>query len=389
MSHTVTNLDSPEDLKRADIHGLTQVYLDFPVYAKEALNLAEGLEIPKEVQVGNEVVHFSTPKRVVLVGMGGSAICGDLLRGWLLDRVSIPVEVCMDYRLPSYVGGETLVFAVSYSGNTEETLSAFVDAVRRGCMVVSISSGGLLTKFSKKLGFPHVQIPEGYAPRVALPYLFFPIPKILTKLGVKLDFMEGEVLEAIKVLEELREECRPETPIDGNPAKRLAMELHGFIPVVYGFRWLSPVARRMKGQFNENSKVPSFHGSLPAINHDEIVGWNSKNELTRGFKLVLLRDRAEPPEIRNRIELTKRLASGRVGGVVEVWGRGVGRLARILSLTYIGDLASLYLAFLRGVDPLPIPAVTTIKEEMAKRLHTHQKLEEEVERLSRLTPNNR
>ena len=378
------NLDSPEEIGRADNRSMLQTCLNFPNQLEDAVKLTENLVFPEEVRLKDRTVHFEKPSRIVVAGMGGSAISGETLRGWLIGRTGIPVEVCMDYRLPSYVEGEgCLVVAVSYSGNTEETLSSFVDALRRGCMVVSVSSGGLLMNFSKRLGTPHIEVPRGLLPRLAFPYLFIPLVRTLQALEVDVDVsIEDELQDAVKTLKDIKQTLIPESPVDSNPSKQLALKLDGFIPAIYGFRWMKPVAERMKGQFNENSKIPCFCNYFPSLNHNEMAGWINADS-SKLFKLIMLRDpQEEPKEITNRIELTRELLEQRLGGVIELWSRGRTRLARILSLIYIGDVASIYLAFLRGVDPYSLPSVAWVKSQMAKRLDTPKRLEEVVDALA-------
>ena len=363
---------------------MLQTCLNFPNQLEEAIKLTEELSLPDRVRIGGVFVRFGTPRCVVVAGMGGSAISGDTLKGWLSDKTSTPIEVCTDYRLPSHVDGEgCLVIAVSYSGNTEETLSSFLEAVKRRCMVVSISSGGLLMRFSKKLGLPHIEVPKGLLPRLAFPYLFVSLIRVLQALKVEVGIpVEEELQDAVKTLKDLKKELSPTSPTNRNPSKRLALELESFIPIIYGFRWMRPVAERMKGQFNENSKIPCFCSLFPSLNHNEMAGWINA-DFSRLFKLLILRDsQEEPKEIATRIELTRELLEQRLGGVVELWSRGQTRLARILSLIYIGDVASIYLAFLRGVDPSSLPSVAWVKSQMARRLNTPKRLEELVDALA-------
>jgi glucose/mannose-6-phosphate isomerase len=305
--------------------------------------------------------------------MGGSAIGGEILRDWLLNELPIPIEVCRDYVLPAYVNEETLVFAISCSGNTEETLSAFADAVKRGCMVITITSGGHLLSFSEKLHVPHLTIPGGLPPRVTLPYLFFPLPILMEKLGI-LKSREKEIQEAVKVIEKLSRENSPETPVKNNLSKKLALELDETIPVVYGFREYAAVAHRLKTQFNENSKVPCKHEVFPELNHNEVVGWEASDALTKCFSVLLIRDRDESPEIKNRIEATKSLALNKAKKVLELYARGESKLARMFSVLHVGDLASVYLAILHNTDPTPVETIDKIKEELKERFKVIERL---------------
>lgn len=364
----LTLLDQPSDVKRIDQGNMIGLCERMPDFCKDALKRAE------EVQI-----HHRQPRNFVVAGMGGSAIGGELLKDWLYDRVSIPIEVCRDYTLPAYVDEKSLVVAISYSGETEETLNAFLQAVKRRCMVVSVSSGGHLQAFSKKLETPHIPIPEGFHPRAAIAYLFFPLVKIAEKVGVSKE--KSEVEEALKVLQEISKENAFESPLENNKAKKLATEVESTIPVFYGFRQYSAVARRLKCQFNENSKVPSKFDVLPELNHNEVVGWEAPNSLTKAFSAIFIRDSAEPPEIRQRIEITKQIVSPKVSKTLEIQAEGKQKLARMLSTMYVGDFASLYLALLRGVDPAPTETIAFLKQEMKKKLDITTRLEEEVKKI--------
>jgi len=364
--YKTTVLDQPEEIKKIDKSDILGHCVKTSIYCKDA------------VQRANKVsVEYGKPQQVVIVGMGGSAIGGEILRNWLLGELPIPIEVCRDYSLPAYANEETLVFAISCSGETEETLSAFVDAVKRGCKTITITSGGRLLSFSEKLQVPHVIVPSELPSRVTLPYLFLPLPIFLEKLGI-LKNKEKEIQETIQIVKKLSKENSPETPTRENPSKKLALELKETIPVVYGFRQYAAIARRLKTQFNENAKVPSKHDVFPELNHNEVVGWEAPKGLTKRFSVLLIRDREEPPEIKHRIETTKSLVLHKAQKVLEVYARGESRLARIFSVLFVGDLASVYLAVLRNTDPTPVESINRIKEEMRKRFNAIEKLKIEV-----------
>jgi glucose/mannose-6-phosphate isomerase len=309
--------------------------------------------------------------------MGGSAIGGDLLHDWLLDHVFIPVEVCRDYALPAYANGETLVFIVSYSGETEETLSALLDAVKRKCIIVAIASGGSLISFAQRLHLPYMTVPSGLQPRVAVPYLFFPLVITMEKMGL-IRGIETELNEVIKVLKTLVKENSPDVPQQNNPTKKLAWELRATIPVVYGFRQYRSVAVRFKSELNENSKIPAKWEVFPELNHNDVVGWEASESLAKRFTVVLIRDKDEPPEIRNRIKATKKLVLTKVRKTLEVHAVGESSLAKMFSVLFVGDLTSVYLAILLGVDPAPVKIITAMKKEMQKNYNLVQKLEKEI-----------
>jgi glucose/mannose-6-phosphate isomerase len=368
----VTLLDQPEKVKKIDKGDmLSSRLMKTPDYCRDAVKLAKQVKVPEKVK----------QKNIVIAGMGGSAIGGEILQDWLREELPIPIEVCKDYVLPAYANEDTLFFANSYSGNTEETLSAFVEAIRRRCLVIAITSGGHLLSFSEKLRVPHMIIPSQLPPRVAIPYLFFPLPVLLERMGV-LSGREKEIEETIRVIKMVGEENSLETPAEDNTAKKLALELIGTIPVVYGFRQYQAVARRLKTQFNENSKVPSKHDVFPELNHNETVGWEAPEKLTKNCSIILIRDPDEPPEIRNRIETTKSLALHKAKKVLEIHASGKAKLAKMFSVLRIGDFTSIYLAILQNVDPTPVKIIDRIKMEMTKRFDVTEKLQAEIQRLS-------
>jgi len=372
-------LDREDEIREIDKSGMLKICMRMPEDCVEAVERARGTKIPHEVKISESAsITYKQPQRILITGMGASAIGGEILRDWLRDQAPLPIEVCRDYALPNYADQNTLVFAVSYSGDTEETLRAFVDALRRGCMVMTVTSGGRLLSLSKKLGIPYLKIPGGMPPRAAVPYLFFPLPALMKRMGLPLE-MEGEVTETVEVLQKLGEETAPQTVTDNNPSKKLALELVDTIPIVYGFGPYGAVAHRWKTQFNENSKVPSHWEAFPELNHNEVMGWEAPEALTRKFSVILLRDQDEAPEIRHKIEVTKQLALHKAQRVLEVYAKGRGRLAKIFSLLHVGDMTSVYLAILSGVDPTPVGTIERIKEKVGEKFDIMESLKEEIE----------
>ncbi|MGQ9533194.1 MAG: bifunctional phosphoglucose/phosphomannose isomerase [Desulfotomaculales bacterium] len=302
---------------------------------------------------------------VMVTGLGGSAIGGDLLRTYAAAVASVPVVVNRDYVLPRHVGSHTLVFAVSYSGNTEETLSAYREAREKGAPVVAITTGGRLGALAEEDGVPLIVVPAGLAPRAATGYLFLPMLAVMSGLGL-IAPVEEEVAEMVAVLTELRSRLEPGVPAAENPAKTLAWELLGNVPVVWGASGTTEVvAQRWKGQFNENAKIAAYWNAFPELNHNEIVGFEHPRQVLDHLYLVILRDPDDHPRVKKRMAITADLVRHRVSGLKEIEAAGRGRLARMYSLIYIGDYTSVYLAFLYGVDPGPVRVIDYLKQAMA------------------------
>lgn len=347
-------MDNLDNIKKIDKGSMLSFCVEAAKHYKEAAKIAK-----------NFSVDYPKPQTIIVAGMGASAIGGELLKDWANDRIDIPIEVQRGYSLPAYTDKNTLVLVTSYSGETEESLSVFLDATKRGCKIVCISSGGSLSEIAEKMSLPLIRIPRGIPPRAALPYLFTPLPIILEKMGL-VSNVNAEIAEAVKILKDVSDENLPEKPLSANFSKDLASKINGTIPTVYGFGFYRAVAQRFKQQFNENSKVPAKWEVFPELNHNEIVGWEGSREIAKHFSVIFIRDEEEPTEIKNRIEITKELISAESVKTFEVWSRGKTRLAKMLSAVLIGDFTSVYLAILRGVDPAPVKTISLLKEKMQR-----------------------
>ncbi len=361
-------LDDMDRIRKIDKSSMLAFCVDAAVHYREAAKIAEKIS-----------PSYANPENIMVAGMGGSAIGGELLKDWAQDKAQVPIEVCRAYALPAYANKKSLVLIASYSGETEETLSAFLDAVKRRCMVFCVSSGGSLLEFAEKLGVPYLRVPSGFPPRAALPYLFVPLLKSLEKTGIVSGVSE-ELSEAIALLARIGGENAPKKPVKGNFTKTLALGINGSVPVVYGFGVYRSVAQRFKQQFNENSKVPSKWEFFSELNHNEIVGWEKMGKLAKCFSTIFIRDKNEPDDVRSRIEMTKDLLpSG--SNMFEVWVQGKSALARMLSTVCIGDFTSVYLAILRNVDPTPVETINLLKEKLLQS-GTKEKVKRELERLA-------
>ncbi|TRO53583.1 bifunctional phosphoglucose/phosphomannose isomerase [Candidatus Bathyarchaeota archaeon] len=357
-------LDNIGKISEVDKSNMLAFCVDSEKHYQEATRRAEKISI-----------HFSNPQNIIVAGMGGSAIGGELLKDWARDKLQVPLEISRAYSLPAYATERSLVLVMSYSGETEESLSSFLDALKRNCMIFCVSSGGILLDFAEKLNVPYLQVPSGIPPRAALPYMFVPLLKALEKSGV-ISGVSGELSEATQLLGSVSSENAPEKPVKNNFAKMLASGISGSIPAVYGFGIYRSVAQRFKQQFNENSKVPSKWEFFSELNHNEIVSWENKGKLPECFSTIFIRDKAEWDAIRSRIETTKTfLPAG--SKIFEVWSQGKCDLARMLSTVCIGDFTSVYLAVLYGVDPTPVETISLLKEKM-KNVGTKEKVKREL-----------
>lgn len=343
-------LDDPATFERADPHNARRVLAAFPGQCREAVRLRP---IP--------ALSMKAPRLVVVAGMGGSAASGDLLAACGADRLDVPVLVHRGYGLPALAGKDSLVIASSYSGETAEVLSAVDVALARGLPVVVLTAGGKLAEVAADMKLPHVLLPAGIMPRMALGYLFFPILGILGSLGLSVA-TAAEVTEALDTVEALGRELGPDRAVADNEAKRLALAVGPCLPAIYGGPTTGPVAYRWKTDFEENVKAFALAGTLPEMNHNELEAWRAPG--ARGMYIVLLRDRDEPPEIARRFAVLRELIAPAADGLSEAWPRGTGRLARLLSLTSLGQWMSYYVAVLRGVDPWSVPLLDELKRRL-------------------------
>ena len=306
---------------------------------------------------------------VVVLGMGGSGVSGDVIQSIVEPRLPLPFRTIKGYgRLPEWVGRNTMLFAVSYSGNTEETLDALEDGHERGARAITISAGGRLAELATTYGLAHVRIPHGLQPRASLGYLTLPILAVLAKVGLVPD-PQDDVHEAVDVLSGLAERCHRKRNRDENPAKALAARITGRIPVIYGGYGLGATAAyRFKSDLNEYGKTPAFSNQLPELDHNEIVGWNRLSQLTSSsFLAVLLRDPNEHPRISLRFDITRKLIEEKLSDVVEVHAEGKSALARLVSLILVAQLAAIYVGLSYGVDPGPVDVIEKLKKELSTR----------------------
>ena len=328
--------------------------------------LAATLALPEQVAAAAEraiglqgLPPIDDVNSVVVLGMGGSGIAGDIVAAVAGPFMPVPVVVAKSYELPAFVGEGTLVFAVSFSGDTEETVEATSEAAVQGAKVVVVSGGGELARLGEAWGAPMVSVPEDIPqPRAGVGALAVPPLIALEEIGL-FPGARRWVDEAVRRLTTRRDELTGDDSI----VTDLARQIGRTIPLIYGGGSIGAVAaQRWKTQMNENAKVPAFWNAQPELCHNEIAGWGQHGDLTRqAITLVALRHDFEHPQVMRRFELVFRMVDEVVADIVQIQAEGDGQLAQLLDLILVGDLASLHMALNEGIDPGPAPALDEIK----------------------------
>jgi glucose/mannose-6-phosphate isomerase len=359
MAQDFSVLDDVEAIRRSDPANMYNRVFDLPEHLTEAAKIVDGWNVgPKD---------FPDVRNIVLIGMGGSAIGGDLARAYFKDRLLLPFSIVRDYLLPEYVDDETLVIASSYSGNTEETTAALEDALQRKALVACISTGGLMADVSRLNDIPLAVLPSGLQPRAALGYSFTIVALFLEKIGLVKD-VGKEVEVAAASLSDRRERYIEDNPLTSNPAKHMASAAHGKIAVVYGGPSVTGVvASRWKAQFCENGKQLAYASEFPECCHNEIVGFSKAFAKEIGDKVVvfMLRDEGDHPKVRKRMNFFKAYLESHKTEVHDVHSMGERPLGRMFSLIQLGDFISYYLAVLNEVDPTPVDIIERLKAAIA------------------------
>lgn len=353
-----SSADISRVLPTRDSHDMYSVLCDYPQQAQT------GMDIGNSVNLSG--IRTAEIRNLVICGMGGSAIGGDVLRVYAEKQARIPISVNRGYHLPGFVDAHTLVIVISYSGGTEESLSAYADARAMKAQCVVITSGGELLDRAETDGVPAAIIPGGLAPRSALGYLFFPLLMIVARLDI-LDLQQSVLAGTVATLESATKEYADYLHAE-NSAIALAEKLRGRLPVLYAAQvGLESVLTRWRCQIEENAKMLAYSNVFPEMNHNEIVGWEQNPDLLGRIAVVVLHDRDDLPQIRRRIAVTLDLLRPMAAEIVEVYAKEDTLLSRILGLICLGDWVSFYLAIISGVDPYPIEKINRLKEELAKQ----------------------
>ena len=355
----MSELDNLQLYNEIDKDGMYGLIFNFPEQIGKATVIGSEIDISRQDYLG--------VKNIVLAGMGGSAIGGDMAASYFRNTLKVPFAVCRNYQLPAYVDSDSLVIVSSYSGNTEEMLSAFTDAVTRKAKIICITTGGQLARQANKFKCQKITIPSRFQPRAALGFSMIPIFYILHKLG-QVDFDESLFREVARGLKAYRGQYSRESSLDKNPAKMLAQKLRGKMPIIYsGPDLLDAVATRWKGQICENAEMLAFHNYFPEFNHNELVGFNVIDEYKKYITAVILRDSDDHDRVSKRMNIIKDLLEEKGIEVVTVYSQGDFPLGRMFSLIQLGDFASFYLAILNKVDPTPVKPIEALKRKMAEK----------------------
>ncbi|MBI2664099.1 bifunctional phosphoglucose/phosphomannose isomerase [Candidatus Woesearchaeota archaeon] len=319
-------------------------------YLEVVKGLAGQIEAASSIEASKlPVGHYD---KIVVSGMGGSSIAGALLQTYMTDS-KVPVFLSRTYEIPDFVDRSTLVFIISYSGNTEETISSLRFAIRKGAAVVAISSGGkLLNKFQEQQ-LPYIKLPANLQPRASIAYQLIPMLRLLYKLKI-ISNPAGDIASTVASLKKFSYEDR---------AKNLAGKLIGKVPLIYASEKFYSVAYRWKTQFNENAKVHAFSSAFSELNHNELVGYTNLNA---SYYVIILEDENDHPRIKARMKLTREVISKKEVPSTLLVIKGDNLLTRIFSAIHIGDLASVYLAFLTNTDPEPVYLIEELKRKLEK-----------------------
>jgi glucose/mannose-6-phosphate isomerase len=349
-------LDNLEYYKKTDPSDMLRHIHDIPALCHRACTQAQELALPQDYRDINNVV---------ILGMGGSAIGGDLLASLVIDECKVPIMVHRSYNPPAFVDDKTLVIASSYSGTTEETLSAFKPLIATNAKKLVMTSGGEIGKLAQERGIPAFIFDYKSPPRAAMPLSFMALLGITSKLGLITD-KSADIEEACNVVRDINAEINETINEQNNYAKQIARRLFGNIAVIYGAEHLSEVASRWKIQINENAKAWSINAAFPELNHNTTTGYEFPTWMSQKTLIIMLRSESLHPRVELRYGITGDI-NNRAGIRYEIVdARGKSKLAQMMSLVLMGDYVSYYMALLYGVDPYPIRAVEYLKAELGK-----------------------
>lgn len=353
---TSINLDNPQIYQKYDPDDMLRHIRDIPGLCRQAWQKAMEFNIPPD---------YADVNKVIILGMGGSAIGGDLVSGLAAGESRVPIIVCRDYNLPAYADKNTLVIASSYSGMTEETLSAFEQALESPAKKLAITTGGRLKALCENRQIPVFTFDYKSQPRAALPFSFMATLGFMQKLNFVRD-KNADISETVSRLDDLALQINETVASSRNPAKSLAMKLNGRLIVIYGAGITTEVAHRWKTQINENSKAAAFYEFFSELNHNSVVGYPLPEFVTRQTTVIMLDSSLLHPRIKLRYDITRKILEQAGIFYTVLSGEGQSALSQVMSLVFFGDYVSYYLALLSRVDPTPVKAIDYLKGELSK-----------------------
>jgi glucose/mannose-6-phosphate isomerase len=370
------NLDDLQKISGIDTDDMLGMVFTWPNLIEKIMT--SSLNIPDEIVVGNHHISYKTKiSKILICGMGGSAVCGDYISTYYANSINQPIIVIKNYSLPKFISRDTLVIAISYSGNTEETLSGLRDAILNKCPIVCIGSGGKIEDFCITHKIPFFNIPPGYQPRASFPLLLFPIIKIFNAMNIsKLE--ESIIQEVVQNLKVMRELIRPQTLTHENQAKLIAKQLFRKVPIIWSPYYC--VANRLKCQINENSKQLAIAEELPEFNHNHIVGFQGLTK-ENPYLVIIFRFPSEHVNVSLRFEISKEIIKPKVESL-EIQIQTGDLLTQLVTATYLGDYISIYLALLNNKNPNTVENITFLKEQMELRGKTQSSLMKKLDKLS-------
>lgn len=325
-------------------------------------NSYQHIEYAKNNKYDLEKIDTSKIKNIIVTGLGGSAISGDLMLNFLQNEIALPLQVNRNYSLPNYVDESTLLLASSYSGNTEETISVLNEALKRKCQIICLTTGGTIKEIADREKLPTVLLQKGFQPRYSLGLSFFSLLKVLQTL--RLVTTSQEIFDKTILLWKKRGE---EFSSENNYPFQVAEKLVGFLPVIYSTADLtSAVGNRFKCQINENSKMHAFHNAFPELNHNEIIGWETYDERVAKLKAIFIEETTTHPQIKKRFAITSELLTKAGVEIISLSSGETLFQERLLDLIYLTDWISYYLAIQRGKDPSEIDYIHLLKKRLAE-----------------------
>ncbi len=352
---------SLEKMQKIDASQMYDIIRDFPKQAANALEIAKAAKYSEVPAVCN---------KFLVLGMGGSAIGGTLLGDFFENsdiKKAIDVKVCRDYYLPKNIDENTNIIVSSYSGNTEETLTALIAAHKITNRITCITTGGKLKEYADENNLPYIEIPGGLQPRAALGYSIIPMIYIVINSGLlseeEKQICEKSIIAAINALEESSKTYSALN--DNNSAYQIADSLVAYVPVIYSSNRYTAANLRWRGQIQENAKTLSFGNFLPEMNHNEINSFTHPAEMVHNFAIILFKDKKDNPRTQIRIEAVNNLLKDKVHTIIELEAEAEDYFTNAMEFIYLGDWVSYYLAVIQGIDPTPIPLINELKTILA------------------------